>query len=273
MKYSKTYYDILGVAPDASQDAIRTAFRSAAKRYHPDLCPSYIQKVRATAKMQEINAAYALLKNPDSRRKYDTTLPKRGAGVIDPMPSQDSKTQQPTSKGSGTVATGIPRHHRPFRMEPTAVWMLVVWLIASFAWGYLTWNHTESMTLGAFLLTAAYSLLVSPFIVMIIFWVLMPLVVYIMKGFYERSEFHQRAMPSRNGKIVLDMLLRLAGLAAVVGIGFAAWHYNFTPELLFFALIAVGGSLIGEIAAMILYLSRRSVMHSTEMLLRMNPEP
>src|SRR2546426_11119018 len=98
MNPSKTYYDILGVAPDASQDAIRTAFRSAARRYHPDLFPSYVQKLRATAKMQEVNAAYAVLRDPDSRRAYDATLPKRGVGVIDPIPSRGSKVRQPTSE-------------------------------------------------------------------------------------------------------------------------------------------------------------------------------
>jgi len=266
MNLSKTHYDILGVAPDALQDAIRAAFRSAAKRYHPDLFPSYIQKVRATAKMQEINTAYAVLKNPANRRQYDATLPRRS--VTDTISSRGGKMRQPNFEGGGTGATTILHAPRSFRMEPGMGWMIVVWLIASFAWGYLTWNPKESMTLGAFLLTAAYSLVVSPFLLMVLFSILLLPAAYIIRGFHERSELHQRATPSRKGKIVLDILVRLVGLAAVVGVGIAAWHYNFTPDLLFFALIAAGGGLVGEIAAMIVYLSRRSVVNSTEMLLR-----
>jgi hypothetical protein len=273
MKSSKTYYDILGVAPNASRDAIRTSFQSSAKRYHPDLFPTYIQKLRATAKMQEINAAYAVLKNPDSRREYDATLPKRGVSVIDPISGRGGKTQQPTSENGGTGATAMPHGSRPFRMEPGMGWMIVIWLISSFAWGYLQWSPIESKTLGAFLLIAAYSLIVSPLLLMILFCILLLPASYIFRAFHQRSEFHQRAMPARKGKIILDMLLRLVGLAAIVGLGVATWHYNFMPDALAWPLIIAGSSLIGEIAALIIYLSRRSVMHSTEMLLRMNPEP
>jgi hypothetical protein len=51
----------------------------------------------------------------------------------------------------------------------------------------------------------------------------------------------------------------------------AAWHFDFMPDLLAYGLLAAGAGLIGELAAMIVYLFRRSVVHSTEMLLRMSP--
>jgi hypothetical protein len=270
---SKTYYDILGVARDASQDAIRSAFRSAAKRYHPDLFLSYIQKIQATAKMQGINTAYTILKDPESRRRYDATLPKQGMDRPYSVPGNSSRNRRPTSQDGVTGAAANPHTRRHSRMEPGMPWMIFIWLVASFAFGYLQWSGTKSKTLGYFLLNAAVSLMVSPLLLMVLFSILMLPAAYIMRGFHERSELHQRGLSSRKGKVFLDMLLRLAGLAAVVGVGALAWHYGFTPDLLFFALIAVGGGLIGEIAAMIVYLSRRSVVHSTEMLLRLTPEP
>jgi hypothetical protein len=51
------YYRMLGVQNDATWEDIKRAYRDLARQYHPDLN----QSLRATAKMQEINAAYAHL--------------------------------------------------------------------------------------------------------------------------------------------------------------------------------------------------------------------
>lgn len=55
-------YKILGVSPDASDEEIKQAYRRLAKKYHPDLNPG--DKV-AAQKMQEVNAAYEQIKNPE----------------------------------------------------------------------------------------------------------------------------------------------------------------------------------------------------------------
>ena len=61
-------YRVLGVSPDASDDEIKRAYRRLAKKYHPDLNPG--DKV-AAKKMQEINAAYEQIKNPEkAQRSY-----------------------------------------------------------------------------------------------------------------------------------------------------------------------------------------------------------
>ncbi len=66
-------YETLGVAPDASQDDIRTAYRKAAKETHPDLNPG---KPAAEKRFKEINAAYDVIGDTDKRKRYD-------AGEID----------------------------------------------------------------------------------------------------------------------------------------------------------------------------------------------
>lgn len=55
-------YKVLGVGRDATDDEIKQAYRRLAKKYHPDLNPG--DKV-AAEKMQQVNAAYDQIKNPE----------------------------------------------------------------------------------------------------------------------------------------------------------------------------------------------------------------
>lgn len=64
-----THYDTLGVSRTATADEIQSAYRAAAKRQHPDLSGS-----ETGAAMAQINQAYAVLGDPQSRQQYDATL-------------------------------------------------------------------------------------------------------------------------------------------------------------------------------------------------------
>ena len=55
-------YKVLGVSPDASDEEIKRAYRRLAKQYHPDRNPG---DEAAAKKMQQINAAYEQIKNPE----------------------------------------------------------------------------------------------------------------------------------------------------------------------------------------------------------------
>ena len=55
-------YKVLGLGPDASDEEIKRAYRRLAKKYHPDLNPGDQEAAR---KMQEVNAAYEQIKNPE----------------------------------------------------------------------------------------------------------------------------------------------------------------------------------------------------------------
>ena len=59
-------YKVLGVSPGASDDEIKQAYRRLAKQYHPDRNPG---DPVAAKKMQEINAAYEQIKNPDAYKR------------------------------------------------------------------------------------------------------------------------------------------------------------------------------------------------------------
>jgi curved DNA-binding protein len=64
----KDYYRVLGVAPTATEEDIKKAFRTLARKYHPDVAKD---KKTAEEKFKEINEANEVLSNPDSRRKFD----------------------------------------------------------------------------------------------------------------------------------------------------------------------------------------------------------
>ena len=65
----KNYYKILDLETShVSIDEIKSAYRQAAKKYHPDL---NVGDSLAEEKIKDINEAYKVLSVPSSKRKYD----------------------------------------------------------------------------------------------------------------------------------------------------------------------------------------------------------
>lgn len=67
----KTFYDVLGVQFDASQDEIKKAFRRLSFKFHPD-----IGEELDSAKFDEVTKAFKAIGDPKRRAEYDQQLAK-----------------------------------------------------------------------------------------------------------------------------------------------------------------------------------------------------
>ena len=64
----RDYYEVLGVPRDADDAALKKAYRTLAKKYHPDANPG---DQAAAEKFKEASEAYSVLSDPEKRRQYD----------------------------------------------------------------------------------------------------------------------------------------------------------------------------------------------------------
>lgn len=76
-----TLYDVLGVAPDVDEAALRRAYVALARRHHPDVAGG------DAARMRAVNAAWATLGDPVRRSAYDRSLLPPTTSSPQPEPS------------------------------------------------------------------------------------------------------------------------------------------------------------------------------------------
>ena len=131
------HYKTLGILGNASQEEIDRAYRRLALRFHPDRHPPE-QRAWAEEQMKQINKAYEVLDDPETRMRYDATIYLR-------FPARP-RNQRPASSSSERWFTIDPFHsafsrNKRKRRKPSG----------------LAWLVFDTLTLG-FLVVGAYLL-------------------------------------------------------------------------------------------------------------------
>lgn len=67
MANKRDYYEVLGISKNATEDDIKKAYRTLAKKYHPDVS----QETNATEKFKEVQEAYDVLSDATKKENYD----------------------------------------------------------------------------------------------------------------------------------------------------------------------------------------------------------
>lgn len=96
----KDYYETLGVPKSADMSAIRAAYRRRAQQWHPDRGGSHDQ-------MKRLNEAYAILSDPEARRRYDEERAGRLHGA-------ESAAFQQKKRSAQAQSDSYPRHWEDF---------------------------------------------------------------------------------------------------------------------------------------------------------------
>lgn len=129
--HDATHYEVLGIAPNATQAEIRAAYLARARRRHPDVAHRVPADAAAdAASMAELNRAYQVLGRPQARQEYDRRLRQAAsAGEAaarpdsgpDPDPDPDLEPT-PASSPASRMATSVLTPSGPARMP----WMLML---------------------------------------------------------------------------------------------------------------------------------------------------
>jgi curved DNA-binding protein CbpA len=99
-------YKILQVDPEAEQDVIEAAYRRLASKYHPDKDRSE----NATRRMQQINAAFDILRDPERRARHDREEKARAQQA-----RSDTHRESDAGHGVGADSANRDRHAGPSR--------------------------------------------------------------------------------------------------------------------------------------------------------------
>ena len=110
----RDYYEVLGADPSASADELRTAFREAVLRHHPDRAPT---SEVATRRTSTLNRAWAELRDPVRRLHYDRALEGGRAATLEwPLdPGQRSRPSRRRLSGRTRVQEPSPWHQPQWR--------------------------------------------------------------------------------------------------------------------------------------------------------------
>lgn len=145
-------YEILQVSPKAEIEVIEAAYRRLARKYHPDTSSS----ADATQRMQDLNWAYELLKDPLERARYDRSRrpsynpPPPRSPSPQPPPAPSRPRQPPPRKTEAPGPAPQPQSRRSTAGQPSFLRRNWVWIALVLGAFYLiTKPQSQIASIGA----------------------------------------------------------------------------------------------------------------------------
>jgi DnaJ domain len=142
----KTFYEILGVAENATSEEIEAAFKAKAREVHPDAVSpdnAYLRKIAAEA-FKDLSEAKAVLLDRTAREKYDAALASAAGQAHGGQPGASRPTQAgPRPQAAPAQAPRRVRRVTPPPRAPRSVSSLLFMLLglgAIFSLGAFVWS-------------------------------------------------------------------------------------------------------------------------------------
>lgn len=124
-----THYDELKVKQDAPLEVIRAAYKVLCQKYHPDKFPG--REESANKIMKTINAAFALLSNPDKRRAYDALIAETTAKEANKQQKAAEARWQANAKAAANNEQ-VPTYKPNFFSSPLRIIGLFITILAMY---------------------------------------------------------------------------------------------------------------------------------------------
>lgn len=149
---TRTMYEVIGVSETATRDEIHVAWRTRVRGIHPDLAKGARDAAARTRATSELNAAWNVLRDVDSRREYDLDLADERMASAAPGPAP----QRPDPARGPERRPGAPRPSVLLRVRDWSI-VVTVGAAAYLVAGFAGWTRFDTV----FLLTMI-ALVVGP---------------------------------------------------------------------------------------------------------------
>lgn len=110
-------YSVLGIHNSASKDEIRKAYRTLARKYHPDSNPG---NKEAEEKFKEINDAYVILSDDKKKEQYDRDASMKASSTNEEV--FQKKAGQRTTRTTQAQKTSSDCAKDDFKMDKESIY-------------------------------------------------------------------------------------------------------------------------------------------------------